>query len=198
MELKFSNFEEKISNFLEENKLISTISNILNKPTKSIYNAIQRIKTKENTILTIKKVKTGRISKISPRTKRAINRDLTRSPKKENKRLLIENNLSLSKRTLQRFLKKENYSINTTFKKPYLNKKKAATRLEFVKKQLSNLENINLNKIIFSNKLVIKKGFSSRQEYYRSRKHQRLGQKIVSNRNKGTFYKKVKYLKLTS
>ena len=193
MAAKFSNFKEKISTLLKDNYTIPTISDILKKPTKSIYNAIQRIKTKEKTIFNLKKVNSSRISKISPRTKRAINRDLTRSPKKENKRLLIENNLSLSKRTLQRFLRKENYSINTTFKKPYLNKKKAATWLEFVKKQLSNLENINLNKIIFSDKLVIEKGFSSRQEYYQSRKYQRLGQKIVSNRNKGTFYKKVKY-----
>ena len=127
MEPKFSNFKEKILNFLKENKSISTISSILNKPTKLIYNAIQRIKIKKNNILTIKKVNNSRILKISPRTTRAINRDLTKSPKKENKRLLIENNFSLSKRTLQRFLRKENYFVNTTFKKPYLNKKNTTT-----------------------------------------------------------------------
>lgn len=120
MAAEFSNFKEKVFTLLNSNYTIKTISNMLNKPTTSIYNAISRIKKKEKTIFSLKKINNSRISKISPRTKRAINRALTRSRKKENKRLLIENNFSFSKRTLQRLLKKENYSINTTFKKPFL------------------------------------------------------------------------------
>src|SRR3712207_7332647 len=45
-----------------------------------------RIKKKEKTIFSLKKVNNSQISKILPRTKRGINRDLTRSPKKKNKR----------------------------------------------------------------------------------------------------------------
>jgi len=98
---EFSNLELKVNLLLEANTSINIISKILKKSSKSIYNTIQRInKKKKLNYPILNRVKRGRIKKISPREKRVINRDLTRSPKKENKRLLLENNLDISKRTL--------------------------------------------------------------------------------------------------
>ena len=98
---EFSNLELKVNLLLEANTSINIISKILKKSSKSIYNTIQRInKKKKLNYPILNRVKRGRIKRISPREKRVINRDLTRSPKKENKRLLLENNLDISKRTL--------------------------------------------------------------------------------------------------
>ena len=99
MSLKLSDFEDKVNLLIEASTSINTISTSLNKPIRSIYDAIYRIKKKKEDF-NIKRVSRGRIEKLSSRDKRAINRDLTRSPKKVNKRLLIENNLSINKRTI--------------------------------------------------------------------------------------------------
>ena len=48
--------------------------------------------------------------------------------------LLVKNKLKILKRFLQRFLEKENYSINVACKKAILNKDKAKKRLSFAKK----------------------------------------------------------------
>ena len=71
----------------------------MKKSKDSIYNTIKRIKRKEKNF-NIERVKAGRVSKVTSREKRVINRDLTRSPKKVNKRLLLENSLKISKRSL--------------------------------------------------------------------------------------------------
>lgn len=154
MEPKFSILEEKVNSFLEAKTSISIISNILKKSEKSIYNTIQRINKKKNNKTILNKVKKGRVSKLSLRDKRVINRDLTRSPKKENKRLLIENSLGVTKRSLQRFLKEEGYNINISKKKPYLNKKKADIRLKDSKIKKKD-KTIKLEKIAFSDKTAI-------------------------------------------
>jgi len=101
MAIQFSKLESKINLLLEANTSISTISSTLEKPLSSIYNTISRIKKKKKLKDPIlNRVKRGRVKKITPRAKRVINRDLTRSPKKENKRLLLENNLGVTKRIL--------------------------------------------------------------------------------------------------
>ena len=133
MDAKFSKFENQVSLLLEANTSISTISTTLNKPKRSIYDAISRIKKKKNKEFNLKKASKERIEKLSTRKKRIINRDLTRSPKKVNKRVLIENDLPISKRSLQRFLKEEEYTLRKSKKKPYLNKEKARNRLLFYK-----------------------------------------------------------------
>jgi len=98
---KFSNLELKVNLLLEANTSINIMSKILKKSSKSIYNTIQRINNKKKLNYPIlNRVKRGKIKKISSREKRVINRDLTRSPKKENKRLLLKNNLDISKRML--------------------------------------------------------------------------------------------------
>ena len=94
--------------------------------------------------------------------------------------------MNILERTLQRFLKEENYYYNTSFKKPYLSKKAKKERYLHAKKQLKNIKNINFYKIIFSNKLVIERGHRSRQEYYRKKRNCKLGEGLVSNRNRGT------------
>ena len=149
MSLKLLKFEEKVSTLLLENYSITSISTILDKPSKSIYNTISRIKRKNNIPLPTISPKVGPSFKITKRTKRAINRDLTRSPKKTNKRILEENSLDLSTRSLQRLLREENYSINTSKKKQLLNAKKAKNRLLYAKERLKNIKNINFNKVIF-------------------------------------------------
>ena len=50
MEPQFSDYEEKVNLLLKANTPIITISNILNKNKKSIYNTIQRIKRKNKFI----------------------------------------------------------------------------------------------------------------------------------------------------
>jgi len=123
MSLKFSKFKEKVSTLLLEDYSITSISTILEKSSKSIYNTISRIKRKNNTPLPTISSKLGYSFKITKRTKRAINRDLTRSPKEINKRIIEDNSLDLSTRSLQRLLREENYSINTPKKKQLLNAK---------------------------------------------------------------------------
>lgn len=100
-------------------------------------------------------MKRGRIEKLSSREKRVINRDLTKSPKKVNSRILLENSLGVTKRTLQRFLKKEGYSSKVSTKKALLNNKKALNRLNFVKEAIRNFINIALEKVIFLDESTI-------------------------------------------
>ena len=102
-----SKFEQNVNLLYLANTSLSTISTILNKDYKSIKNALNRIRRKLSNSTPIKRVNRGRITKLSPRTKRQLNRDLERSPKKTNKRLLLENSISISNRALQRLLKEE-------------------------------------------------------------------------------------------
>ena len=96
---QFSNLESKVNLLLEANTSINIISTSLKKSISFIYNTIKRIKIKkEAKNFIFNKVKKGRIEKLKPREKYLLNRDLTRSSKKENKRLLFENNLDISKR----------------------------------------------------------------------------------------------------
>ena len=83
MSLKLSKYEQKVFSLLLENNSISSISTTLDRPSSSISNAIKRIKRKNNTPLPTISPKVGPSFKITKRTKRAINRDLTRSPKKK-------------------------------------------------------------------------------------------------------------------
>ena len=187
MSLKLSKFEEKVSTLLLENNSITSISTILEKPSKSIYNTISRIKRKNNTLLPTISPKVGPSFKITKRTKRAINRDLTRSPKKTNKRIIEDNSLDLSTRSLQRLLREENYSINTSKKKQLLNAKKAQNRLLYAKERLKNIKNINFNKVIFSDESAIQRGHGARTEYSRKRYNKRVGKDLVSTTNRSKF-----------
>ena len=100
MDPKFSKFESQIKAFLDTNTSIKNIINYYNRPLKSIYDAIYRIKKKINNISQQKRASLGRKSKVSPRAQRGLNRDIIKSPKKTKKRLLRENNLDISTRTL--------------------------------------------------------------------------------------------------
>ena len=135
---KFSKLEEKVEELYTNNISISTISTILKKPKSFIYTAIRRIKDKKNnsnkTSLNLNKTKSGPIKKVENRKKRIINRELAKFPKIKNKELLSLNDLNISERTLQRFLKEENYHYNTSFKKPYLLKKAKKERYLYAKK----------------------------------------------------------------
>ena len=93
-------FKKEVYTLSLQNKSTSTISTILEKPYKSIYNTLQRIKKKKDTIIPLSTPKLGRPTKVSKRTTRVVNRDLERSPKKTNKRILEENNLDFSTRSL--------------------------------------------------------------------------------------------------
>jgi len=98
---QFSNLESKVNLLLEANTSINIISTSLKKSLSSIYNTIKRIKIKkEAKNFILNQVKKGRIEKLKSRKKRLLNKDLTRSPKKENKRLLFKNNIDISKRIL--------------------------------------------------------------------------------------------------
>ena len=186
----FSKLEKKVEELYNNNISINTISNILKKPKSSIYNAIARMKRKKTsfnkTSLNLNKTKSGPIKKVQNREKRVINRELAKFPKIKNKELLSLNDLNISERTLQRFLKEENYHYNTSFKKPYLSKKAKKERNLYAKKQLKNIKNINFYKIIFSDESAIERGHGSRQEYYRKKRNCKLGEGLVSNRNRGT------------
>ena len=103
----------------------------------TIYNSITRIK-KNSYLNSPNRVKTGRIPKLNLREKRQINRDLLLSPKKSNKRLLFENTLGVSTRSLQRFLKEEGYSINIATKKPYITLKNAKLRVKYTKEAIKS------------------------------------------------------------
>ena len=135
---KFSKLEEKVEELYINNTPINTILNITKKPISSIYNAIARIKRKKTSInktsLNLNKTKSGPIKKIQNQEKRVINRELLKFPKVKNKELLSLNNLNILERTLQRFLKEENYYYNTSFKKPYLSKKAKKERYLHAKK----------------------------------------------------------------
>jgi transposase len=181
---KFSNFETEISRLLDADIAINNIITLLNKPSKAIYNAIYRIKKKKKEKNLPKRASLGPVIKVSKRAKRAVNRDLTRSPKKTNKRLLKENNLSFTTRSLQRLLKEQGYSCNVATKKPILNSFKARNRLNFAKKQLEEIEDIDFSKIIFSDESGIQRGHGARTEYYRKRAQNRVGRQTVSSKNK--------------
>ena len=133
MSTKLSTFEKDINTLYLQNKSISSISTTLEKSSRSITNTLYRIKQKNKASLPTLQPKLGRPIKITKRIKTIINRDLIRSPKKTNKRILEENSLDLSTRSLQRLLREENYSINTSKKKPLLNGKKATNRLVYAK-----------------------------------------------------------------
>ena len=91
MDPKFSKFESQINQFLNSNIPIKNIVKYFQKDPKSIYNAINRIKKKKNNILVQERDRRGRISKISQRAIRALNRDITRSPRKTKQRILDKN-----------------------------------------------------------------------------------------------------------
>ena len=184
---KFSNLEAEISRLLDAKIAIKNISTLLNKPPRAIYDAIYRIKKKKKEKNLEKRASIGRVSKSTKRTKRAINRDLTRSPKKTNKRLLKENNLNISTRSLQRLLKEQGYSCNVANKKPILNSLKAKNRLNFAKEQLKGIENIDFSKIIFSDESGIQRGHGARTEYYRKRAQNKVGKEMISTKNKSKF-----------
>jgi len=71
-----------VSTLLLQNNSITSISAILEKSSKSIYNTISCIKRKINIPLPTISCKLGCSFKITKRTKRAINRNLSRSSKK--------------------------------------------------------------------------------------------------------------------
>ena len=157
MTLNLSKFESEVQLLLEANTTPNKIATILKKDIKSIYNSINRIKKKKDKKgEEIKRYK-GRPTKISKREKRVIKRDILRSLKKINKRLIIENNLGITKRSLQYFLKEEGATTNIAAKKPLISAKSAKLRVKYAKEQLKKLENkeINLKKIIFLDKRSI-------------------------------------------
>ena len=117
MASKFSKFEQEVNLLLEANTSIANIATILKKSYNSITSTIQRIKRKNNILNPSKPSKIGRPKKLSLRSKRLLNRDLTKDPKVQNKTLLQNNSLDISKRSLQRFLKEEDYAINIAKKK---------------------------------------------------------------------------------
>ena len=121
MPKNLSKFESEVYLLYLTKTPTSTITTILKKNIKAIYNAIKRKKKKESTPPSISRVIEGRITKLNLREKRQLNRDLTRSPKKTNKRLLLENSLNISLRGLQCFIKEEGYTINIANKKPLVN-----------------------------------------------------------------------------
>jgi hypothetical protein len=100
MPLYLTKFESKVKLLLEAKTLPNTIATILRRDIKSIYNTISRIKKKKGLIGEVNSKKRGRQNKITTREKRVIKRDIIRSPKKINKRLIIENNLGFTKRSL--------------------------------------------------------------------------------------------------
>jgi len=187
MSLKLSKYEQEVLSLLLENYSISSISTTLDRPSSSISNTIKRIKRKNNTPLPTISPKLGPSFKITKRTKRAINRDLTRSPKKTNKRIIEDNSLDLSTRSLQRFLREENYSINTSKKKQLLNAKKAKNRFLYAKETLKNIKKINFNKVIFSDESAIQRRHGARTEYSRKRYNKKVGKDLVSTTNRSKF-----------
>jgi hypothetical protein len=97
---KFSKFKSKVNLLLEAKTPTFIITTTLKKSLKSIKNTQQRIKRKKENSFSLERVRNRRIPKTTSRDKRVINRDLTRSSKKENKTLLLENNLPIKKRAL--------------------------------------------------------------------------------------------------
>ena len=187
-----SKFESQVYLFYQAKTPTSTIATTLKKDIKSIKNTIQRIKKKLSNPSTVSRVIDGRITKLKPREKRQLNRDLERSPKKTNKRLLLENPISISLRGLQRFIKEEGYTISVANKKPIINRKNALLRVKYCKEQLRRLKNkeFNLKKIIFSDESGIEAGHGARQEYYRKRGKKEPGRSRISMNNRSTFKNK--------
>ena len=144
-------YESEVQLLLEANTKPNKIAIILKKDIESIYNTIKRIKRKNSIKGVNKSLKKGGVNKIDIRVKRIIKRDLLRSPKKINKRILIENNLGISKRSLYNILKEQGATTNIATKKLIISKKAAKLRVIYAKEQLKKLENkeINLKKIIF-------------------------------------------------
>src|SRR3982751_2454561 len=186
-----SKFETQIYLLYLAKTPLSTITTLLKKDYKSIKNGLNRIRKKITNPPSIKNKDRGRISKINQRNKRQLNRDLIKRPKKTNKRLLLENNLSISIRGLQRFLKEEGYSINVANKKPLINKPKAIKRVSYCKEQLRRLKNkeFNLKKIIFLDESGIESSKEARQEYYRKKEKNAIGKERISMANKSKFKK---------
>ena len=189
MSLNLSKFKSKVNLLYKANTPLSTISTILKKDYKSIKNAINRINKKISNTPTISRVKDRRITKLNSRAKRQLNRDLERSPKKTNKRLIFENNITISIRSLQRFIKEEGYTINIANKKPLINRKKAIIRVSYSKEQLRRLKNkeFNLRKIIFSDESGIEARKGARSEYYRKRGKKEVGKAQISMTNTSKF-----------
>ena len=183
MDPKFSKFESQIKAFLDANTSIKNIINYYNKPPKSIYDAIYRIKKKINNISQQKRASLGRKLKVSPRAQRGLNRDIIKSPKKTKKRLLRENNLDISTRTLQRVLKDKGWVINIWTKKQILDKEKAKNRLAYAKKKLKELSNVNFKKIVFSDESGIQRGHGSRAEFGRKRQKYPLNPKLYCGKS---------------
>ena len=182
MQQNLSKFEEQVNLLLQAKTIPKVIATTLKKPLKSIYNSIARIKKKNNISYNPNRVKAGRVSKLSPREKRVINRDLLLSPKKTNKRILFENDLAISNRGLQRFIKEEGY---------YINAKNAKLRVKYYKEALKSYKEkgIKLNKIVFSDKSTIERGHGARPEYARTKGRKVGGRRIVSSKNKSKFEK---------
>ena len=191
MTLNLSKFESKVQLLLEANNAPTKIATILKKDIKLIYNSINRIKKKKDKKEEEIKRYKGRPTKISKREKRVIKRDILRSLKKINKRLIIENNLGITKRSLQYVFKEEGATTNIASKKPIILAKSAKLRLKYAKEQLKKLENkeINLKKIIFSDKSFIQRGHGARQEYYRKFSSIKARRQLVSTTNKSKFKK---------
>ena len=188
MDPKFSKFESQIKAFLDANTSIKNIINYYNKPPKSIYDAIYRIKKKINNISQQKRASLGRKLKVSPRAQRGLNRDIIKSPKKTKKRLLRENNLDISTRTLQRVLKDQGWVINICTKKQILDKEKAKNRLAYAKKKLKELSNVNFKKIVFSDESGIQRGHGSRTEFVRKNQKNLKNPKRYSTKNTSKLY----------
>ena len=89
---------------------------------------------------------------------------------------------------MQRFLKKEEYTLKKSSKKPYLNKEKARKRLLYYKEQEKNLKNINFKKVIFSDELAIERRHGARAENYRKRRNQKSGKEIAAASTTSTFF----------
>jgi transposase len=191
MPQNLSKFEEKVNLLLQAKTIPKDIATTLKKPLKSIHNSIARIKKKKDYFYNSNRVKTGRVSKLSPREKRVINRDLLLSPKKTNKRILFENDLAISNRGLQRFLKEEGYYINIASKKPYISAKNAKLRVKYCKEALKSYKEkgIKVNKIVFSDESTIERGHGARPEYARTKGRKVGGRRIVSSKNKSKFFK---------
>ena len=188
MEPKFSKFESEIQQLLDLNISIKNIVKYYNKPAESIYNAIKRIKKKKKDIKKLERASRGRILKLTPRAIRALNRDITKSPKKTNKRLLNKDNLDISTRTLQRVLRSEGWSITTSQKKRILNAERAKARLKYAKTKLKELSNINFKKIIFSDESGIQRGHGSRTEFVRKNQKNFKNPKRYSTKNISKLY----------
>ncbi len=130
MVLNLSKFESNVKLLLEANNKPNKIAILLKKDIKSIYNTINRISKKKEVRKEVKNIRNTRITK---REKRVIKRDIIRSHKKINKRLIVENNLGFTKRSLQRVLKEVGATTNIATKKPLIKAKLAKLRLIYAK-----------------------------------------------------------------